>query len=459
VGALFAYRKVRESSIRTLQVCVLSDAQFRLQRPNWEYLLNLWFAEMNRVYSPAGVQWELVMGGDAYPPDVEGDLPARRTWMEETASCKADVLLGMSGQAHSGPRSSASPFGHSAMVAMAATDTDALAITRLATTLSVLFGASSPTQGIAVMATESEVLDASSIALIGAMRHYDFSRGIAALPGAWDKKAVNALTEAHRSQETDGVAPAHRVVARAYSASRRYDDAVAHFRAAAKAAPRDVNARMELAIELLRASDPDQAIAELKAAAALDPNDARPRAALGAIHLNASRIEEALDELRAATRLDPENVEYQVALGRAASHQMGRVTEAAAAFEAALRLKANDPAAATGLSMVGRFQTSARDVVRTIGEEVRRTPNSSDAHMRLGMAHAAAGDMESAGKELQRSIELDPQNGMAHLALARWRYLRNEFAAAGDSVARAEALGAKPRPVFQRALERKLGKN
>ena len=442
-----------------MQVCVVSDAQFRLQRPNWEYLLKLWFAEVNRIYSPAGVQFDLVVGVDAYPPDLEGDLPSRPTRMEDTASCKADDLLGMSGQAHSGPRSSASPFGHSAMAAIVATDTDALAITRLATTLSVLFGASSPTEGVAVMATEGEVLDASSIGLITALRHYDFSRGIAALPGSWAGKAVKALTEAHRSQEANGVAAAHRVVARAYSANRRYDDAVTHFRAATKAAPQDVNARMELAIELLRASDPDRAIAELKVAASLDPNNARPRAALGAIHLNASRIEEALDELRAATRLDPENVEYQVALGRAASRHMGRVTEATAAFEAALRLKANDPAAATGLSMVGQFQTSARDVVRTIGEEVRRTPNSSDAHMRLGMAHAAAGDMEGSGKELERSIELDPQNGMAHLALARWRYLRNEFAAAGDSVARAEALGARPRPVFQRALERKLGKN
>ena len=61
-AAVFAYRVVRS---RTVQVCVVSDAQFRLQWPNWEYLLKLWFAEVNRIYSPAGVQFDLVVGGDA----------------------------------------------------------------------------------------------------------------------------------------------------------------------------------------------------------------------------------------------------------------------------------------------------------------------------------------------------------------------------------------------------------
>jgi tetratricopeptide (TPR) repeat protein len=63
----------------------------------------------------------------------------------------------------------------------------------------------------------------------------------------------------------------HNNLGAAYMDQKRYEDAVAEFSAAAKAKPRDVNFRYNLAVALDANGDRNAAIAEVKKGLAIDP--------------------------------------------------------------------------------------------------------------------------------------------------------------------------------------------
>jgi Flp pilus assembly protein TadD len=168
-------------------------------------------------------------------------------------------------------------------------------------------------------------------------------------------------------------------------------------------------------------------------------------------------VDEAVEEFRTATSLDPHNAGYQAAYGVALSRQPGRVREAAAAYETALRLKPSDPAAFAGFSYETEVEESMQQAVKLLETRVKQHPGSADAHLRLGLAHAYAGDRDGARREIQRSIELQPANGPAHLALARLSYLSGDWAAADGELKAAEAAGANLSRGFVEAVRRKLG--
>ena len=171
---------------RTIQVCVLSDFSFREHKPKWEYLLSSWMIEVNRMYEPAKVQWNFVAGGESYAEDTEGSLAERRGLIEETATCKADVVLGLTGRPDPDSDSSVSPFGHVALVSSAAKSSDAAVAATIARGLGALFGAGvglpapSPTA-----AAEGEVFDPATLKAIRELRWYDFAQGVTGLRGDW----------------------------------------------------------------------------------------------------------------------------------------------------------------------------------------------------------------------------------------------------------------------------------
>src|ERR1044072_6093049 len=74
VGAGQLYRNFAK---RTIAVCAATDVSFRLQRPDWEYRLKLWITEVNRIFEPAGLQWEVASMMEAYPEETAGTLKER----------------------------------------------------------------------------------------------------------------------------------------------------------------------------------------------------------------------------------------------------------------------------------------------------------------------------------------------------------------------------------------------
>ena len=222
-------------------------------------------------------------------------------------------------------------------------------------------------------------------------------------------------------------------------------------------APRSAPLRLELARELQADSQSEQALKELQEAIRLDAQDSRPHAMMAAILLNRRRTDDAIEELRAAERLEPGNAAYQSVLGQALASQIGRSHEAAAALQAAVRLNPDAEEAQRGLAMIAGQQGEAQDITRDLLAEVRQNGNSAYSYVRLGVAQAATGDLVAAQKAFERSLEIEPKNGLAHMGMARLDFLRGDYAAAQAEIEAAKAGGAEPTSAFANAVGRSSG--
>lgn len=454
-GVVAAYQSY---AIRSVRLCAVSDYAFRSQQPNWEHQMKVWFSELNRVFEPAGVRWEYVYRGDAYPERTEGSLNSRRALIEETLTCEADVIVAFSGQPDTS-NASVSPFSRTVVVATNSSDSDAMIVTLLTRAMAHLFGVPTDTQTLISTATPQDgILSTASLDTIWSVRHYPFNQGIAALPGSWEGRIVEALTKELAATSPNPARDAHLIIARAFMGGRKYQEAIKYLRRAIGVDVSNASLRIELAVALNDNSQHDEAIQELRRASKIDSSDARPHAAIGAILLNTGGTTEAIDEFRMATSLDPHNAEYQFLLGRALLPQVGAVDEAAAAFRAALRLKSRRDVAGAALATIESAPQVMRETLQKLEADVRQQPVSSAAHLELGLALAQAANTARARSEIARSIQLDPRNGRAHAAMAQLQYMAGDYDGAESSLQSAESGGEHISSSFLSTFRQKLGR-
>ncbi|HUB32589.1 MAG TPA: tetratricopeptide repeat protein [Bryobacteraceae bacterium] len=452
-GVMAVYTSFRT---RAISVCLVTDFEYRLEKPDWQSSSRLLFEEINQVFQGTGVRWRLISGGDAYPAEAKGNMVERAGLLDQ-ASCPADVILGLTGRPDKDTNSVALPFSHTLLVRDTPASTPAMTLTAVAASLAELFGVPISTQGLVFSDAQGGILDAGAIRIIRTMRGYDFARGIGALSGSTERRSVKALAEGLVGRDAHPEAEAHRIIARAFAGARRYEDAIRHLSEAVQVDAQNAGLRFEYAMALESDARSDDAIAELKTAAKLDPTDAKPHAAMGVINLNRRRVDLAVEEFRAAARLDPHEASYQVALGQALSEQPGGIRDAAAAFEEAMRLKPAEPGAFAGLRREDTTEQTLLVAVREMEALVNQKPASAEAHMKLGLAHANAGDAEAARDEIQRALQLEPRNGPAHIVLARLDYLSGQYREAASELDAARAAGVQPGADLAEAIQRKLG--
>ncbi len=443
-------------STRTLTLCLLTDFEYRLERPGWQSSTKLLFQGVNQMFRGTGVQWRVVDGGEAYPMETQGDMVVRSTLLEES-SCPADVVLGLTGRPDRHANSVALPFSHALLVQDTAASSPAMTLTAVSASLAELFGVPISTQALVFADAPGGIFDSAAVRIISSMRDYDFAHGIAGLSGRAERRAVSALADALAGKDPHPQAEANRIVARAFTHARQYEGSVRHLREAVRLDPQNAGLHFEYAMALESNSQSNEAVAELKTAASLEPADARPHAAMGVILLNGRRVDEAVDEFRAATQLDRHSASYQSALGQALSQEPGRIREASSAFEEAMRLKPNEPGAFVGLTRENGVEQTLLQAVRQMEADVNQKPSSAEGHLKLGLAHAYAGEADAARRELLRALELDPQNADAHLALARLNYLGGQYQEAKSELDKARAAGARPDAGFAEAVRRKSG--
>ena len=98
--------------------------------------------------------------------------------------------------------------------------------------------------------------------------------------------------------------------------------------------------------------------------------------------------------------------------------QVGRVTDAQAQLEEALRLDARDAEAHSNLGAVLQAQKRLADGMPHLRTAVRLKPKDDRMHFNLGNGLLAAGQPDAAMREFQTAIALNPDNADAHLNLA-----------------------------------------
>jgi len=164
-----------------------------------------------------------------------------------------------------------------------------------------------------------------------------------------------------------------------------------------------------------RALETDIASAELQARNS--PNDPAARNRLALKYVQAGRVADARARLDEALRLAPDDAEAHSNLGTVLQMQ-GLSGEAMTHLEAAVTLKPNDDRIrfnlANGLTAAGRSEEAIRQFERAIA----LNPENADAHFNLAMLLGPQNRLDEAIAHLRRVVEINPRNAEAHRNLS-----------------------------------------
>src|SRR3989442_692467 len=108
----------------------------------------------------------------------------------------------------------------------------------------------------------------------------------------------------------------------------------------------------------------------------------------------------ALEHLKRVIEADPGNA-YAFYYTGVAMDELGRHEAARDAFQAAVTVSPNYPAAQVGLAHALRKTGELDEAIRVGAEALARFPQDGDAHFAVGLALAAAGDRKAARAHLE----------------------------------------------------------
>jgi tetratricopeptide (TPR) repeat protein len=143
---------------------------------------------------------------------------------------------------------------------------------------------------------------------------------------------------------------------------------------------------------------------------------------LGRAKYNERHFEEAASMFQQSLALDPKSVKAQTSLGHA-YEQLGRSDEARTAYRAAVALqsgltvKDSDPYEALGALLAEGNKFS--EALPFLIEAGKLAPDRPQIHRHMGKAYLALKQPVDARMELEKAVNLDPQNGPAHFLLAQ----------------------------------------
>jgi tetratricopeptide (TPR) repeat protein len=173
----------------------------------------------------------------------------------------------------------------------------------------------------------------------------------------------------------------------------RMEEAIQHYRDAARLKPNYVGAHYNLAHELAKTPERvPEALEEFRTVLRIDPANADAHNGLGLVLAEIpGRLPEAIEEYQAALRIDPALAEAHNNLGVALVNTPGRVAEAIPHFQAALRVKPdvaeihNNLGGALSLTP-GRLQ----EAIQEYETALRIQPDYPDARYNLEVALSKA---------------------------------------------------------------------
>jgi len=173
----------------------------------------------------------------------------------------------------------------------------------------------------------------------------------------------------------------------------------------------------------------DVAEQDYEKAITLAPQDAALRSELGAVLTKAGRLPDAIASFQDALRLAPHNMQAQLGLVQA-YRAVPNYEEAKRILALAIR---EHPKSPEPLAAMGDFEIQQQTYDRAVGHlkaSLALAPANTEARNRLAAAYKAKGDLENALAELQKVLAGDPNNGLALFLRAQIRADRNEDALA-----------------------------
>jgi tetratricopeptide (TPR) repeat protein len=151
------------------------------------------------------------------------------------------------------------------------------------------------------------------------------------------------------------------------------------------------------------------------------PQSAKAHVNLGRVFLEApGRLPEAIAEYETALRIEPDYALAHYSLGTAMSKSSGRLDSAIEHYRAALRIEPNYPQAHNNLgTALAQKGGQLQEAIAEFRAALRLDPNYAEAHINLGDALASTpGGVSEAIAEYSAALRIAPDLAIAHYDLA-----------------------------------------
>ena len=216
------------------------------------------------------------------------------------------------------------------------------------------------------------------------------------------------------------------LLGKGYAQAGQMDKAVPELKTAIRLAPGNEGFRFDLARLFLYHQDFQAAIGVLEDARKQLPRSAQIELALGVAYYGQRRFEDTVQAFLTTIDLAPDVPQPYVFLGRMLEHagtHMPEITEKFAAWE---RLEPQNPEAPLlhAKALVAQLPPTgwgakAGEVQALLEKSISLKSDSAEAQFELGCLMERKHDYPKAAELLEKSIQLDPQNPVAHYRLAR----------------------------------------
>jgi len=209
--------------------------------------------------------------------------------------------------------------------------------------------------------------------------------------------------------------------------SRRFEDALREYQAAAQLSPTDPSTALRLGYALLELNRLEEAEAAFGRAqngtqtGAQDGQSAPALVGLAQVALARGEAAAAQQLAEQALAADPNDGEARLALGVALLRQPSRLDEAARAFEAALRDEPGwlHPQARAWLALVKLAQDDVPEALRQARAATQLAPQSALAHGNLALVLFYASQLRESEAQARRALQLNPDAPEARVALGQ----------------------------------------
>lgn len=188
----------------------------------------------------------------------------------------------------------------------------------------------------------------------------------------------------------------------------------------------------------------EEGVEQLEHAFQLNAGSSTVRGLRGLYYQRSGNFRQALTEFQTAAALEPDNAMWYVSLGEAHA-KLGDLIRALEAYQKATTLAPDDPSYWRLLaSFCAQNNVNIKDIgVPAAQKAVVLAKDDSLSLDMLGWLLTLDARYDEAGRMLQRALELDPQNGSAHLHLGMLYMQTNDRASAYDHFVKARDLGSK----------------
>ena len=208
----------------------------------------------------------------------------------------------------------------------------------------------------------------------------------------------------------------------------RFDEAIAEYRSALQMDPANKDIRLNLALALYKKGDYQQASREFEQVRSVDAGDPRVLTLLGDCQLRLGHPEEAARLTVPLAQAHPDNLDAAFVAGSALIRNGKRRDGLAFIERVAKEGNSADAyllAGSTWLDM-NEFNSARKDLETAL----KLNPGLPGAHTLLGMAMDKSGDQADAKAEFEKALNINPDNFQANLYMGAILYKARDMAAA-----------------------------